>query len=148
MDCMDCHNRPSHPIAASASRAVDQQLGLGVIPKTLPFVRREAVKALEASYTSEDEAMDAIARSLGDFYRGHLQGAYDARRSDVDRTVRAVQNVYRRNVFPDMRVTFGTYPNNIGHTDAPGCFRCHNDELATKDGRTISQDCESCHLIE
>jgi hypothetical protein len=148
MDCMDCHNRPSHPIASSAARAVDEQIGLDAIPKTLPFVRRESVRALEVPYASEDEAMAAIGRALGDFYRSYFKDGVGARQSEVDRAVEAVRAVYRRNVFPDMRVTFGTYPNNIGHTDAPGCFRCHDAELATKDGRTISQDCETCHVIE
>jgi len=148
MDCMDCHNRPSHPIAPSAARAVDEQLALEAIPKDLPFVRRESIRALEVEYPTEGEAMAGIARALGDFYRGAYKDVSDARRSDVDRAVRAVQGVYRRNVFPDMRVTFGTYPNHIGHVDAPGCFRCHNDELVAKDGRTIGQDCGTCHSIE
>jgi hypothetical protein len=148
MDCMDCHNRPSHPIAPTAARAVDQQLALQAMPKTLPFVRREAVKALEAEYDTEDEALAGIARALGDFYKGNHAGLYEKQRQDVDRAIEATQGIYRRNVFPDLRVTFGTYPNNIGHVDSPGCFRCHNDELATDDGRKISQDCESCHIIE
>ena len=51
-------------------------------------------------------------------------------------------------VFPDMKVTFGTYPNHISHTDAPGCFRCHDDDHVTKDGKALGQDCETCHVIE
>lgn len=148
MDCIDCHNRPSHPIAPSATRAVDEQLALGAIPKDLPFVRRESVRALETTYPTEGEAMAGIVRALGDFYRGVYKDLHDARRSDVDRAVQAVQGVYQRNVFPEMRVTFGTYPNHIGHVDAPGCFRCHNDELVAGDGRTIGQECGTCHSIE
>jgi hypothetical protein len=62
--------------------------------------------------------------------------------------VQGTFDVYRRNVFPDMNVGFGTYVNNIGHVDFPGCFRCHDEEHKTSDGRTIGQDCESCHAIE
>jgi hypothetical protein len=51
-------------------------------------------------------------------------------------------------VFPLMRVTWGTYPNQLGHIDTPGCFRCHDDSHKTKDGKAISQDCELCHAIE
>jgi hypothetical protein len=56
--------------------------------------------------------------------------------------------LYRRNVFPRMNVTWGTYGNNIGHTDAPGCFRCHDDNHKSKEGAVIRQDCELCHTIE
>jgi hypothetical protein len=148
MDCMDCHNRPSHPIGPSAARAVDASLARGEIAKTLPFVKREAVKALETAYVNEDAAMGAIARALDDFYRGGHQQVYQSRRQEIERAVQAVQSIYRRSVFPEMRVQFGTYPNNIGHMDFPGCFRCHDEEHVSKDGRKIAQDCESCHSIE
>jgi hypothetical protein len=148
MDCMDCHNRPSHPMAASAERAVDEVISRGEIPRSLPFVRREAVKTLKASYPNESAALEAIARSLRDFYRREHDQVYMTRRQDVERAVTAAQKVFQRNVFPEMNVRFGTYPNNIGHMDFPGCFRCHDDGHKSADGKTITQDCESCHAIE
>ena len=146
MECTDCHNRPSHAIPPTAERAVDTALVRRDIPATLPFVRRESVKALKASYPSEDAALAAISRSLTEFYRS--QPAVAGAGADVDRTVLAVQSLYRRSVFPDMKVTFGTYANHIGHTDAPGCFRCHDDDHVTRDGKKLGQDCETCHVIE
>jgi hypothetical protein len=147
MECTDCHNRPSHAIAPTAARAVDIAISRRDIAVTLPFVRREAVKALEASYPSEEAALAAIERALREFYQGQ-QDIPDGRGPALDRAVLAVQNIYRRNVFPDMKVTFGTYPDHIGHTDAPGCFRCHDDEHVTRDGKSIGQDCETCHVIK
>jgi NapC/NirT cytochrome c family, N-terminal region len=147
MDCMDCHNRPSHPMAASAERAVDAAIARGEIPKTLPFARREAVKAVKAAYPTQDAAADAIARTLREFYRTTYEPIYMSKRQDVERAVAGAQQVYRRNVFPEMNVQFGTYPNNIGHMDFPGCFRCHDDNHKTKDGRKIGQDCDTCHDI-
>jgi len=120
----------------------------GAIPSDLPYVRREAVKVLKAGYATEGAAMAAIAKSLGDFYRGSYEAIYSTRRQDVDTAVTGAQQVYQRNVFPEMNVQFGTYPNSVGHLDSPGCFRCHDDNHATKDGRKISQDCETCHKIE
>ena len=140
MDCTDCHNRPSHAIAATAERAVNEAIAEGSIPATLPFVHREAVKVLKASYASADAAAAEVARALRAFY--------PAPQADVDRAVQSVQSIYRRSVFPEMNVRFGTYPNNIGHVDTPGCFRCHDDNHKTTDGRTIRQDCETCHTIE
>jgi len=131
MDCMDCHNRPSHVVAPTPERAVNEAMAAGVIPLTLPFVHRESVKALKSGNPA----------SLRDFYRSQP-------RDQVDRVVAAVQDIYQRNVFPAMNVTFGTYPDNVGHVDSPGCFRCHDDQHTTKDGKKIGQDCETCHAIE
>ena len=148
MDCMDCHNRPSHPMSATPERAVDELIARGAIPRTLPFVRREAVKALKVTYPSQDAAGEGISRTLRDFYRSQYPQAYMSQRPDVEKAVQATGSVYRRNVFPEMNVQFGTYPNNIGHMDFPGCFRCHDDNHKTKDGLKIGQDCDSCHTIE
>jgi hypothetical protein len=148
MDCMDCHNRPSHPMAPTAEKAVNSAMAQGEIPKNLPYVRREAVKALKATFATQEAADEGISRALREFYRTQYQQVYMTRRQDVERAVTSAQNVYNRNVFPEMNVQFGTYPNNIGHMDSPGCFRCHDDNHKTKDGKTISQDCDTCHHIE
>jgi hypothetical protein len=148
MDCMDCHNRPSHQMAATPEKAIDAVIARGDIPKDIPFVRREAVKALKGDYSSRQTATVEISRSLRDFYRTTYSQIYMTRRQDVERAVVAAQAVYDRNVFPAMNVRFGTYPNNIGHMDFPGCFRCHDDNHVSKDGKKISQDCETCHHIE
>jgi len=148
MDCIDCHNRPSHQIAATAERAVDQAIARGEIPKTLPFVRREVVKALKVEHPSQEVATEQIATSLREFFRTEQSAAYASNRQDIERAVAGAQAVYSRNVFPEMKVKFGTYVNNIGHMDSPGCFRCHDDSHKTKDGKAIGQECETCHLIE
>ncbi len=148
LDCMDCHNRPSHPMSPTAERAVNELMARGDIPKTLPFVHREAVKALKATYPTQDAAAEAIARALREFYRSQYPSTYMSERQAVEKAVNATGNVYRRNVFPEMNVQFGTYPNNIGHMDFPGCFRCHDDNHKSKDGGKIGQDCDSCHHIE
>ncbi len=148
MDCMDCHNRPSHPMAPTAEKAVNSAMAQGEIPKNLPYVRREAVKALKATYPTQAAADEGISRAMREFYRTQYQQVYMTRRQDVERAVTSAQNVYNRNVFPEMNVQFGTYPNNIGHMDFPGCFRCHDDNHKTKDGTKISQDCDTCHHIE
>ncbi len=148
MDCMDCHNRPSHAFAGTPERAVNEAMARGEIPKTLAYVRREAVKALKATYPSQDAAEREISRALRDFYRAQDPATYMNLRQDVEKAVQATTAIYRRNVFPDMNVQFGTYPNNIGHMDFPGCFRCHDDNHKSKDGKTIGQDCDSCHHIE
>lgn len=143
MDCVDCHNRPAHTFFATPARAVDAAIAAARIPRELPFVRREAVAAVSAQYSSQPAALEGIAGRLRRFYQ--TRGEADAAR--VDRAVAATQDVWARNVFPAMRVTWGTYPSFMGHVDAPGCFRCHDDSHRSKDGRVISQDCELCHTL-
>lgn len=148
MDCIDCHNRAGHQLAASAERAVDAAIAQGDIPMALPFVRREAVRILKVSHQTEATATESIATALRDFYRVAYPAVYSSRRGEVEKAVSGTQQIYRRNVFPMMNVKFGTYPDNAGHMDFPGCFRCHDENHKTRDGKTISQDCETCHAIE
>jgi hypothetical protein len=148
MDCVDCHNRPSHRFAATPDRALNEALGAGAIPKDLPFVKREGVALLTASYPSREAATAEIEQKLTAFYRDQQPAVWSSRQSDVGRAVRSLQAIYLRNVFPTMNVTFGSYSNNIGHMDSPGCFRCHDDSHKTKSGAVISQDCETCHTFQ
>jgi nitrate/TMAO reductase-like tetraheme cytochrome c subunit len=139
MDCVDCHNRTGHAIAATAERAVDEALADGLLPR-LPYIRREATAAVTADYPDRAAAEQSIARALRAFYADRpISGG------QLEQAIAATTRVYLNNVFPSMRVTFGTYPSHIGHTDAPGCFRCHDDRHASPSGAVISQDCESCH---
>lgn len=138
MDCLDCHNRPSHAIAPTPDRAVNEAIMRGVIPLTLPFIHRESVAALKAGNPT----------ALRDSYRAKQPDVAARSSQTIDQTVSALQDILARNVFPDMKVTFGSYANNIGHVDSPGCFRCHDDEHKAGDGRKIGQDCETCHTIE
>jgi hypothetical protein len=148
MDCVDCHNRPSHPFSPSAERAVDASIAGNEISRELPFIKREGVAVLKAEHATQQAAMDAIATTIRAFYRNNFPDVYAHRRQEVERAVNALQGLYRRNVFPSMNVGWGTYPNNIGHMDFPGCFRCHDDSHKADDGSVISQDCEGCHKAE
>jgi hypothetical protein len=147
MDCVDCHNRPSHIFDATPEKAADRAIAAGDIPRTLPFVRREVVSALKVSHEDKQAALQQIATQLAAFYQqnGDL---YTSRRADVEKAIRSAQALYDKNVYPKMKVTFGTYENNIGHMTAPGCFRCHDENHKTKEGRVIGQDCSLCHTIE
>ena len=145
MQCVDCHNRPTHTFELP-DRAVDRAMGLGRISPTLPFIKKKAVELLTAKYSSNDEAARVIPATLAGFYQ-QSDPAISSRRSvDIGNAGREIADIYNRNVFPDLKVTWGTYPNNLGHTDFPGCFRCHDGSHSTSDKKiTITQDCNTCH---
>lgn len=146
MDCLDCHNRPAHTFGSAPERAVDAAIGAGLIDGTIPFVRREAVRALKAPYPSREAAAQEIERTM----RAALnaQGGRAVDEKALERAIGVTQAIYQRNVFPSMHVTWGTYANQLGHTTSTGCFRCHDEEHKTRDGLTIRQDCDMCHTIE
>jgi hypothetical protein len=149
MDCVDCHNRPSHVYRMPADE-LDTALFEARIDATLPFIRREAQKALEVEYPSHEEAREGIAKALADFYAAEYPDIARDRAEAVAAAGRAVGDIYAWNVFPDMKVTWGTYVNHIGHPDMStevGCFRCHGGEHETEDGDTIAMDCTTCHSL-
>lgn len=146
MDCMDCHNRPTH-IYYPPSKVVNQALELQRIDATLPFIRSTAVKALVQPYSSTAVALDSIGIFIRSFYQETYPQVAESKKASIDAAVAAVQRIFQKNFFPEMRVSWRAYPNNIGHQQDPGCFRCHDGKHASADGKLISNDCSSCHTI-
>jgi len=144
MDCMDCHNRPTH-IFQMPERAIDAAMNQGSISAKLPFIKKQAVAALQVSYPDRTTAMQQISATLEKFYQANYPQTYTADSSLLKTAITTVQSIYEQNIYPEMKITWGTYPNNLGHTDFPGCFRCHDGNHASADGRTISNDCATCH---
>jgi hypothetical protein len=141
MDCIDCHNAAAHRISPTAEQAVDRAIAAGGISRGLPFVRRESVRMLKSDYGDERAALAGIDAELRTFYASHPTVDPQA----LVRTIADVQRLYRLNVFPTMKVTWGVYPDNRGHTTSDGCFRCHDDTHVARDGTTINGDCAYCH---
>jgi nitrate/TMAO reductase-like tetraheme cytochrome c subunit len=146
MDCVDCHNRPTH-IYRVPEQEVDEAIENGSIPRSLPYVRRESVRALRGDYASQDEARERIAAEVSDFYDQNHPEIALARGAEIEQVGRTLGDLYSYNVFPSMNIDWGTYPDHLGHVNFPGCFRCHDDEHATADGEVISQDCDTCHTL-
>jgi nitrate/TMAO reductase-like tetraheme cytochrome c subunit len=146
MDCVDCHSRPTHTFMLP-DRAVDQAMAQGSISPELPYIKKKAVEALKADYPDRDTASKQIEATLDNFYRTTYPDVYREKQGLIQTAISQVQAVYLRNVFPAMKVNWGTYPNNIGHTDFPGCFRCHDGSHTSADGKTIPNDCDTCHSM-
>jgi len=146
MDCMDCHNRPAHSFQLP-ERAVDRALSEGRISPNLPFIKKQAVEVLKREYPSHDAGVREIATSLQGFYKSTYPQVAESRSADVKNAVEAVKAIYLQNVFPEMKVSWGLYPSNVGHMDSPGCFRCHDGNHVSSDGRAIPNDCATCHDV-
>jgi hypothetical protein len=138
MQCVDCHNRAAHAFEAP-DRAVNQAMANGQIATSLPFVKKESVELLKAS------SAERIPEALSAFYLLKYPDAAAKQSAAIQASGQTVAAIYQRNVFTDLKVAWGTYPNNLGHTDNPGCFRCHDESHLTADKKTISQDCSLCH---
>jgi hypothetical protein len=145
MDCVDCHNRASHNFRRPAE-ALDQALATGLIASDLPAIKQKGVEVLEQSYTTEEEAAVAIA-GVTDFYKATYPDVYANRQTDVDQAVAELQAIFDRTAFPFMNVDWQSHTNNIGHTDFPGCFRCHDGKHLSADNEAIRLECNICHSI-
>jgi nitrate/TMAO reductase-like tetraheme cytochrome c subunit len=145
MDCMDCHNRPAHRYETPNS-AVNLAIALKKINPALPYIKTNALYALTRSYTNETQALQGIATIIAERYPADK---FPAALPSVRAAIDAVQEIYKDNFFPEMKANWQTYPDNIGHKDWPGCFRCHDGKHKTPDGkRTIkANDCKACHTI-
>jgi hypothetical protein len=146
MDCVDCHNRPAHTFE-SAERAVDRAMADSSISPSLPFAKKQGVELLKKEYASRDTAATAIPAAFAQYYQRSYPAVTAGNKAEIERAGGQLAAIYGRNVFPEMKVTWGTYPNDLGHTDFDGCFRCHDDQHASSGGNKITQDCGACHNL-
>lgn len=146
MDCLDCHNRPSH-IFHSPDHLMDQLLLTGRISTALPEIKSMAVGVMASEYDSAEEAHEAIGAQLRLYYSSEYPELPAAHSGEIDNAVAAVQDAFAQNFFPDMKARWSVYPNNIGHFNDIGCMRCHDGFHQAEDGRTITHECNACHSI-
>jgi nitrate/TMAO reductase-like tetraheme cytochrome c subunit len=141
MDCIDCHNRPAH-VLQTANQGVEQAMTLGWISTGLPNIKRVSVQALTQDYATDEQAM----KELGEILTKRFP---EAPGSELSKSIEGLRKVYQANFFPVMKASWRAYPNNIGHKDWPGCFRCHDDKHVSDDSRRKikSSDCSACHTL-
>jgi len=147
MDCVDCHNRPTH-VYWTPEQAMDEALLRGAVSQDLPFVRREGLRLLKEEYGSRDEALAAIADGMEAFYRDSFPAAGQAQADAVSEAGEVIGLLWATNIFPEMNITWGTYPDHLGHPGFKGgCLRCHTGTMKTEDGEAVSTDCGTCHQV-
>jgi hypothetical protein len=143
---MDCHNRPSHTYDLP-ERALDRALAAGSMSPGLPFAKKKGLEILKVEYKTRDEAAQKIPAAFTQYYQQSYPAVWAQKQGEVTASAKELLEIWNRNIFPDMNVTWGKYPVNVGHTDFPGCFRCHDGNHNAQDGNTITQDCNACHNV-
>jgi nitrate/TMAO reductase-like tetraheme cytochrome c subunit len=146
MDCIDCHNRAAHSFY-TPEEALNKDMGAGTPSLSLPFIHKQGLVLLKASYASQEDASARITSGLETFYRSQYPAVWNSQRTQIDQAAKVLVTIYSNNVFPFMKVTWGSHPNNIGHNSYPGCFRCHDGSHNAKDGKSITNDCATCHNL-
>ena len=146
MDCMDCHNRPSHNYKPPAF-FVDEAITAGLIPQTLPEIKNLAMEICDEDFSTTDSAMHYIETTIRDFYSESYPEIMEEDSALVQHAIAGLQEAYGKNIFPEMKVKWSDYPSHIGHVEFDGCFRCHNDRHESEKGERISRDCNLCHTI-
>jgi hypothetical protein len=147
MDCMDCHNRAAHSFDTPEG-ALNKDMAQGNPSVSLPFVHKEGLALIKKKYPSRVEAQSRITLALVTFYRSQYPAVWNSQQAQIASAAKALFAIYSNNVFPSMNVSWGTHPNNIGHNDSPGCFRCHDGNHSNKaNTATITNDCSVCHNL-
>jgi hypothetical protein len=146
MDCIDCHNRPSH-IYRAPEHYIDNAMLAGKISREIPYMKFISMEVLKESYGTKDSALMAIHKGVHEYYQNEHPDYYASNKSLIEQAVSGIQDAFGKNAFPKMKVNYTAYPDHIGHLESRGCFRCHNDLFKTPEGRTISKDCNMCHTI-
>ena len=146
LDCVDCHNRATH-IYEDPQKAVNERMSFGLLDRSLPYLNREALHAIIKNYPGRNAAMNGIANHLRGFYKRNYPEMAAENIALIDSCVNALQDIYNRNIHPEMNISWGSYPSHIGHKGGSGCFRCHNSKLVDEDNKSISYDCVLCHSI-
>lgn len=139
MDCIDCHNRPAH-VYEKPNDAVDRAIARGLLDSGMLSIRSNATYIVTQPYTTREDARAKIA--------AHFEASYPGD-DRVPAATAAVQAIYERNFFPEMKAHWRAYPEHIGHKDWPGCVRCHDDKHQSTDGQRVIgfQDCNQCHVL-
>jgi len=146
MDCIDCHNRPSHKYR-SPSVYFDKIMLTNEVDKEIPFIKKTAMEILRNSFPTKDTAFMQIREGIINYYKSDYKDLFEKDRAKIDQSIVSLQKAYSQNSFPGMKVTYDAYPDHIGHLESPGCFRCHNDSFTSENGRKITRDCNLCHTI-
>ncbi|MGE5074018.1 MAG: NapC/NirT family cytochrome c [Anaerolineae bacterium] len=142
MDCITCHNRVTHDFRPPAE-SVDLAMSRGLISTDIPDIHLKAVELLTAQYETRDDAMQAIA-GLDRYYQNSL---YKGHEDKIQQAIKAIQGIYDQTVFQEQQIDWTTYPNNLGHINSPGCFRCHDGKHLDASKQAIRLECNLCHSI-
>jgi nitrate/TMAO reductase-like tetraheme cytochrome c subunit len=145
VDCITCHNRVTHDFVPPA-RSVDNAMAAGKISPTIPEIRLKAVEVLSVPYQSRDLAMSGIA-GLQNYYIQYYSDFYSRNVDSIQSAITELQYIYDHTVFLDQKVDWTTHPNNLGHVDFPGCFRCHDGKHVNSEQAAIRLECNLCHSI-
>jgi nitrate/TMAO reductase-like tetraheme cytochrome c subunit len=146
MDCMDCHNRPSHEYR-SPSKYVNNVMAANSNFVAIPWLKSAAMEALKTPYSTSDSASMEIKNKIIAFYKTSYPDIYKKQSENLAFAINEIKTAFSRNAFPEMKVDYSVYPRHIGHLESNGCFRCHNDKFKAPNGKVISKDCNLCHTI-
>ena len=159
MDCVDCHNRSPHDFQ-SPDQLIDKAIFDGSIDAALPFIKREALKALVPQNGSLDEANAKIDK-LSDFYRTSYPQIHQSKKAAIDTAISRLREIAVQTTFPS--VNWNTYSDNSRHDEpsqnlsvdwqkvstldnSAGCFRCHGN-LQKVNGAGIESGADIAGLL-
>lgn len=145
MDCTSCHNRVSHNFKSPAA-SMDDYMSRKVIDPAIPEIHKKGVEVLSNPYKTQEEAFSAIA-GLENYYKTYYADFYAGNLESIKTAISQIQTIYTETVFLDQKINWETHPNNLGHMETAGCFRCHDGKHLNSNQQAIRMECNLCHSI-
>lgn len=145
MDCITCHNRITHRIY-TPDESMDNALSLGKVSTDIPGIREKGIEVLKGAYTTQTQALDAIAK-LDAYYQSEFPDFYSENSPKITDAIAEIQQIYINSVYLEQKVDWESHPNNVGHVNSPGCFRCHDGKHLDADQQAIRLECNLCHSV-
>lgn len=146
VNCTDCHNRPAHKFP-HPNTSLDEAFTRGLLDVSIPEFKTVARDAMEAKYKTQKDGIAAIQTTILTYYKDNYPDVMKAKQASLDRSIAEVQKIFARSYFPEMKADWKAHPDNLDHIHSNGCFRCHDGKKVSPEGRVISKDCQTCHLI-
>ncbi len=146
MDCVDCHNRPTH-IYHAPDESIDHLFETAHLDPSLPYLKREGMRLLAGDYKTEKEGRDAVLKGLPEFYRKNYPLLAKDKAPSIQQATEALADTFSATIFPEMKTDWRVHPNHIGHLTSDGCFRCHDGLHKSRDGKVVTNRCDTCHTF-
>ncbi len=145
MDCITCHNRITH-LVPPPENTIDQLIARGMISADIPDIRRQAVDVYSRVYDTTEKGLIGID-AIESYYQEYYPEYYQTNQEKIRDLIKVIKDAYAQNVYPEQNSDWSTHPNNIGHKDSAGCFRCHDGKHLNQDQEAIRLECNLCHSI-
>ena len=147
MACYDCHNSVGHPFT-NPSELVDEAIRTGKINRKLPDTKARAQALVDQLPEITGETAERAAKVDSLLAEAATKAATAPEFKAAEQKFNAaMREILLAASFREKGFSWKSFPKHTGHTDTPGCFRCHDGKHFNDKGEVIRLQCTLCHAM-